>query len=163
MVCRITVNANGDVGTDGQLAWHAETGGDAAVPADHYPQPGTPCEGTWTEKDLGAGTDKFFNLVDIKPGDNGENTISLHVYSNDAWGRLIVNATSTENGCNEPETEVPDNTCANPGVGDGELAQNMTFYAWLDQGGTAGFQGTTTPDQAGGEGDNIWQCTQFQN
>src|SRR3989344_380386 len=35
---------------------------------------------------------------------------------------------------------------------DGELAQNIKFAAWLDQGTTPGFSGNDT-----GEGDNIWQ------
>ncbi len=43
-------------------------------------------EATWTATDLGA-EHKFFNFADVKPGDSGENTISLHVNDKDAWLR----------------------------------------------------------------------------
>lgn len=120
-----------------------------AVPADHYPQPEDACEGTWAETDLGV-EQQFFSLTDIKPGDEGENTISLHVYDNDAWGRFIVNnITDLDNTCTEPENEAVDendvdldpecdNTTSTPGVG--ELAANVTFNSWLDQGNIPGFQ-----------------------
>ncbi len=148
---------------------------DANVPLDHYPQPGTPCEGTWTETDLGP-TLKFFNLSDIKPGDEGENTISLHVYDNDAWGRFVIdNVQDLDNDCSEPEEEslldlctvlIPEGTASSSG----ELAENITFHAWLDQGAIPGFQniqpngGTTSEDyidtqEDPTEGDNIWQGT----
>src|SRR3989338_9264421 len=38
---------------------------------------------TWQLNDL---TDQlFFNFLDIKPGDEGEDTISIHINGNDAW------------------------------------------------------------------------------
>lgn len=128
------------------------------APADHYPQPGTECDGTWTETNLGI-EHKFFNLSDVKPGDEGENTISLHVYDNDAWGKFVIDKiVNADNGCTEPEqNDAQDPTCDDPGVGDGELGANITFYAWLDQGITPGFQASTSPDT--GEGDNVWDCT----
>lgn len=123
--------------------------------------------GTWEETDLGS-QHRFFDFDDIKPGDKGENTVSLHVYDNDAWGRFIVSPVENrENRCNEPEREV-DETCGdqqNPqGLGLGELDQYLTFSGWLDQGNTPGFQcgSLGEPGVAGcqddpGEGDNIWQ------
>lgn len=40
---------------------------------------------------------------------------------------------------------------------DGELAQNMKFAAWLDQGTIPGWQNTPTTTTDAGEGDNVWQ------
>lgn len=132
---------------------------------------GEPCEGTWTEKDLGAGVDRFFNLSDVKPGDEGENTISLHVYNNDAWGQFVINnIVDADNNCTEPESD-PD-TCAVIDLSDpanGELSANITFYAWLDQGSTPGFQCVDangvpiTSCNDTGEGDNIWDCVAAVN
>ena len=39
---------------------------------------------TWGLKDL-TSNDLFFNFTDLKPGDEGEDTISIHVDDNDAW------------------------------------------------------------------------------
>lgn len=109
---------------------------------------GLPCVGSWAETDLGV-EHRFFDLLDIKPGDNGENTISLHVYDNDAWGRFVVNnVQDNDNDCTEPETEVGDadpecdgqETGFEPAPGAGELAESIAFSAWLDQGTIAGFQ-----------------------
>lgn len=114
---------------------------------------GTDCEGTWALKDLTEG-DTFFNLLDVKPGDSGENTISINVDDNDAW--LCADVELTENNDNSStEPELSDGDVADlPGdLFDGELAQNVRFTAWLDQGNTSGWQGET--DTA--EGDNIWQ------
>ncbi|MGB3921767.1 MAG: SipW-dependent-type signal peptide-containing protein [Minisyncoccia bacterium] len=137
------------------------------VPGDEYiwddgsevgwPVEGTPCVGTFEETDLGP-LFKFFNLTDVKPGDVGENTISLHVYDNDAWGRFVINGvTDLDNTCTEPESDplVPDPECnAVPGTpGAGELAESISFSAWIDDGQTPGFQGLTDP----GEGDNVQQ------
>ena len=83
------------------------------------------------EKDLTAG-DRLFDLPDIKPGHSGEVTVSLHVYGSDACGKIIIgNLSNDENGCNEPEADV-DDTCGNPGSGEGELAQNLNFTLWED-------------------------------
>src|SRR3989344_6165152 len=57
---------------------------------------------SWTQTNLGP-QHKFFWFDDLKPGDFGEDTVSLHVIDNDAWGRLVVGpVTETENGCTEP-------------------------------------------------------------
>ncbi len=120
------------------LTWQAEPGAFLnGVPPDHYPQPGDPCVGTWTQTDLSE-ENTFFSLTDVKPGDEGENTISLHVTNNDAWGRFTVtNVDNLDNSCTEPETEA-ESLCANDNVG--ELGQSITFDGWLDQGSVAGFQ-----------------------
>lgn len=118
-----------------------------------YPVPGTPCDGTWEATDLGVRSPKFFNFSDIKPGDEGENTISLHINNNDAYVRLLIkDMADMDNGCNEPEAVV-DTTCGTTN-GEGELRENLVFSMWLDEGATAGFQGK---GQDQGEGDNIKQ------
>ncbi len=91
-------------------------------------------DGSWELKDLLQ--EKFFTFDDIKPGDKGENTISMHVVNNDAWACLTVNNLHNDgNGLTDPESEV-DTT---DGLDQGELAQNLNFFAWSD------------------DGDNIWE------
>ena len=55
-----------------------------------------PCNGTWLATNLGT-SNKFFDYTDIKPGDMGENTISLDVKDNDAWMCAKVQTTSVKN------------------------------------------------------------------
>lgn len=118
-----------------------------------YPVAGTACDGTWALTDLGDGVHKFFNFADVKPGDNGENTISMHVNNNDAWACIDIDLTANDDmSSTEPELAV--DTAEDAGnTFDGELAQNIYFAAWLDQGNTPGWQG----DADAGEGDNVWQ------
>ncbi len=86
--------------------------------------------GTWALKDLVPGVDKFWNFDDIKPGDYGENTISMHVKKADAWLCLDFNNLSqSENSVNEPESHEDAN-----GEAGGELADVMEFFAWKDDG-----------------------------
>lgn len=131
---------------DGQYEWSGQSA---------FPVPGTECDGTWEATDLGA--QKFWNFTDVKPGDEGENTISLHVDSNDAYA--CVDVTITENDdvdCTEPENDAEGvgicNTDGSPEF-DGELADNLEFFAWADYGATPGFG-----DDEVGEGDNVWQA-----
>ena len=88
-------------------------------------------EGTsWLQKNLEAGN-LFFNFQDLKPGDWGEDTISLHVKNNDSYLCADVTLTSnTDNGSTEPELndEVPYT------AGEGELADNVHFIWWADDG-----------------------------
>jgi predicted ribosomally synthesized peptide with SipW-like signal peptide len=91
--------------------------------------------GEWEMKDLSPTADKFFNFTDIKPGDFGENTISLNVTNNDAWACLTIdNLQNDENECNEPEETAGDVTCGSA-PDQGELAQNLYFTAWDDVNG----------------------------
>jgi|SRR3990167_8697654 len=112
-------------------------------PADDTPNCPTldsddnPIETTWESTDLGA-SHKFFYFTDIKPGDYGEDTVSLTV-DNDAWLRMLIEVTAdTENSCTGPET-VAESGCTNDN--DGELLESLLFTVWLDQGVTPGFQG----------------------
>src|SRR3989344_3940474 len=84
---------------------------------------------SWTLNDL---TDQlFFNFEDLKPGDYGEDTISLHV-QNDAWACMAFDLTGTpENGVNDPESDVPDLTV---GADEGELQNYLSFLFWYDDG-----------------------------
>jgi len=106
-----------------------------------YPQAGTACNGTWTATDLGAQT--FWNFTDVKPGDEGENTISLHIDSNPAWACIDVSLTANDDvTCNDPENAAEGvGVCNTDGAPlfDGELAQNLKFAAWAD------------------DGDNVWE------
>ncbi|QKY18070.1 vWA domain-containing protein [Halorubrum sp. CBA1229] len=74
-----------------------------------------------------------FALDDVKPGDSGEVTVSLHVCDNPAWmymnGALTAN---DENGQSEPEADV-DETGGDPGEGAGELADNIQTTLWYDE------------------------------
>lgn len=109
---------------------------------------GTACAGTWTAQDL---TEKpFFSYDDIKPGDIGENTISMHVSNNDAWLRMrLVGQENADNLINDPESEAVLAENGQDGPWCGELAENMQYSMWVDHG--------TTPawDNDEGEGDNI--------
>ena len=127
--------------------WQPEVVG-VTLPAGNYPVTGTPCSGTWEPKNLGAET--FFNFPDVKPGDSGENTISLHVDSNDAYACVDVNITKNDdNGLTGPELAV-DTATSTGGVGVGELAQHLNFFAWADIASTS----PAVP------GDNIWQASE---
>jgi predicted ribosomally synthesized peptide with SipW-like signal peptide len=84
---------------------------------------------SWGLSDL---TDQlFFDFHDLKPGDYGEDTISIHVNDNDAWACMAMDLTGTpENGFTEPE-EAVDET---PGVDEGELQNYLSFLFWYDDG-----------------------------
>ncbi|GAB7094962.1 hypothetical protein JCM30237_21150 [Halolamina litorea] len=77
-----------------------------------------------------------FDLGDVKPGDSGEATISLHVFDNPAWvhmaGELTKNA---EMGVNEPESHAAGEDDTMEGGGDdmsGELADEILVDVWYD-------------------------------
>lgn len=111
--------------------------------------PTGPCSGTWTLKDLNPTLDKFFNFPDVKPGDNGENTVSLHIDNNDAYACVdITNVANNDNTQTEPEALVDGN-----GLATGELGQSLNFIVWKDDGAIDGWQGVSDAT----EGDNIWQ------
>ena len=69
----------------------------------------------------------IFQLSDIKPGDSGEMTVSIHICDNPAWlemgGELLENA---ENSVSEPEGEV-DTTEG------GDLADAIDVTVWYDE------------------------------
>ena len=82
------------------------------------------CSCTWSAKDLT--NELFFNFLDVKPGDTGEDTVSIHVDDNPAWiCAELYNVKNFENGCDKPE-DLIDTTCGtgltDPGEGLGELS-----------------------------------------
>lgn len=156
---RMICTASGTNGTT-VYTWQPEVG--FTPTPEHFPQTGSPCNGTWQETNLEGGVHTFFNFLDLKPGDEGEDTISLHVYNNDAWGQLVLgNIVDTDNDCTEPEQDMEQGACV-PTTGDGEIDKYLAFTGWLDQGLTPGFQCGTIPNNARcqldpAEGDNEWQ------
>ena len=83
---------------------------------------------SWELRDLTI--EKFFDFPDLKPGDEGEDTISIHVGSNDAWVCMDVDLTATdENEITEPESEDGDVT-----EDEGELQNFINFVWWPDDG-----------------------------
>ena len=75
----------------------------------------------------------FFDFEDLKPGDVGEDTISIHVTNNDAWACMAVDITATpENTLLEPE--VDDNDVGPAQEDNGELQNYLEFAFWHDDG-----------------------------
>jgi len=85
---------------------------------------------TWNMMDIDGQSKLFFNFGDVKPGDYGEDTVSLHVYDNPSCGFVhFVKTSDIDNGCNEPEL-VAEPNCASDNLG--ELDDNMQFTIWMD-------------------------------
>jgi len=80
----------------------------------------------------------LFTESDVKPGDSGEETLSLHIEGNDAYVcKYFRVSQDKENGCNEPEEKAeanPSTSCGNPGENQGELDENMDLLIWEDDG-----------------------------
>ena len=86
---------------------------------------------SWTLDNLDGNKYLFFSFSDLKPGDIGEDTISIHVDNNDAWACMSIDITATpENGQSEPEL-ADDSTY---GVDEGELQDELHFAFWADDG-----------------------------
>ena len=154
-------------GTNGSTiyTWQPEVG--FTPPAEHFPQTGSACDGTWAETDLEGGVQQFFNFLDLKPGDEGEDTISLHVYNNDAWGQLVLgNVVDADNDCTEPEQDMEGVGICGTDADGGEIDNYLAFTGWLVQGSTPGFQcGEAGPnnamcDEDPAEGDNEYQASE---
>ena len=90
---------------------------------------------SWGLTDLNE-QNRFFDFRDLKPGDFGEDTISLHVDNNDAWLCADVTLTSNDDvNCTEPEL-ADDLACLEPNGDntDGDLAGRVNFIWWADDG-----------------------------
>ncbi len=99
-----------------------------------YPKAGTACDGTWPLKNLTSNevtSDRFFNFDDVKPGDFGENTISIHVHSNDAW---MCASLSNVGGDDPLETKTEPELATGDIDTISELPENLYFFAWADDG-----------------------------
>jgi predicted ribosomally synthesized peptide with SipW-like signal peptide len=126
LICRLPIGQETQTG----YTWQREN---AQVPSTREDLVGTACSGTWLPKDLGAGIDKFFSFTDVKPGDSGENTVSLHIDNNPAWACVdIKNVHNDDNSITGPEAVVDTSTSTPTGFG--ELAQNMQWVVWNDNG-----------------------------
>lgn len=101
--------------------------------ANQYPVAGSSCGGTWGQTEgLDIVNEKFFNFGDIKPGDTGENTISLHVVNNDAWlCAAVSDLVSNDNSQTEPESSAALDT---DDMASGELDDTMIWTVWRDDG-----------------------------
>lgn len=86
---------------------------------------------SWTLTDLTL--QRFFDFVDLKPGDYGEDTISIHVGSNNAWMCAAARITDdTDQSCTEPEL-ADDPSCVATAT-NGELDEDVNFAFWVDDG-----------------------------
>ncbi len=89
---------------------------------------------SWEKDDLPGHL--FFDFNDVKPSDWGEDTISLHVDDNEAWACMKTSLTKNiDNTCTEPE-KIDDPNCleGENATNSGELANNINFMFWIDDG-----------------------------
>lgn len=72
----------------------------------------------------------IFDFGDLKPGDHGEATVSLHLDDNPGWIWMNLNQTSNwDNACTEPERKAE-----GPCGSEGELDEELEFVIWSDDG-----------------------------
>lgn len=77
----------------------------------------------------------FFNYEDLKPGDWGEDTVSIHVDDNDAWACVDIFIKKNDDMSSaEPELEAGDDLEVASDIWDGELAEELNFIFWVDDG-----------------------------
>lgn len=116
-----------NVGTaeDSDFQWAGES---------EFPEPGTDCSTSFPPSDLDSGL-LFFNFTDVKPSDDGEDTISIHAGSNEAYACLDMALTSNDDTSTvDPETDAGDAAEDVNDTWDGELAQNLQMFWWADDG-----------------------------
>jgi len=97
---------------------------------------------TFGPSDLDSGF-LFLNFTDLKPDDEGEDTISLHVNNNDAYLCMDMSLTSNDDvSSNEPELDTgdPQNT---DDAWDGELGSLVKMVWWVDDGDNVLEEGET--------------------
>lgn len=80
----------------------------------------------------------FFNFADLKPGDYGEDTISIRVNNNDSWACSETTVTDDrDNDCTEPENDIDaeNGECdVNNEPWSGDLADQIEIMWWADDG-----------------------------
>src|SRR3989344_3792806 len=103
---------------------------------------------TWQVADLNDGYGPaddglylFFDFDDLKPGDYGEDTISIHVATNDAYACVDTRLDSDDDN-SSTEPELVDETPYTPD--DGELAEAIDFLWWVDDGDNVLEEGENT-------------------
>jgi len=91
-----------------------------------------------------------FSIDDVKPGDQGEATMSFHIEDNPAWLWMSTDLNNnSEVSVTEPESEAPgeDNSPGGDfGSMSGELAENINVRLWYDD-----------EDDGATPGDNVYQ------
>lgn len=112
---------------DGEGEYYWDTNKNGILDGEEIAE-GNECFCTWNLANL---TDElFFDFEDLKPGDWGEDTVSLHVDNNDAWACVTFeNMVDDDNDCTEPEAEEGDGSC---GPEEGELSDELYFKFWAD-------------------------------
>lgn len=88
------------------------------------------------------------SLADMKPGDGtggAEHSTIQYQWTLCNTGSLsgqpyieIINLSDYDNNCNEPEAGVPDSSCGDPGLGEGELSANL--FMQINAAGSGGFE-----------------------
>jgi len=113
-----------------------------------FPEPNTPCTTSFGPSNLDNLV--FFDFDDLKPDDEGEDTISIHV-QNDAWACMDLTLTSNnDNSSNEPELGDGDAQDVVENAWDGELAQTLEFFWWADDGDNVYEEGEQALTKSGG-------------
>lgn len=111
---------------------------------------------------LRGGPCLYFSFSDLKPGDFGEDTISLHVNNNESWLCADVKVTEDDDEtCNEPELDQETAVgCNEPDAdpADGELADQIDFLWWADDGDNV-LEIDETPLQSGTLGQAPFNAT----
>lgn len=145
-VCDVDVNDVNDNENVTEYVWLGQA---------EYPVEGTSCTGAWAVmKDLVPTVDKFFNFNDIKPGDNGSNSISLHVINNDAYMCATVSGlVDADNTLTEPEDADVDEV---DNLVSGELKEAMIVTIWKDTNGNNVMDGLETPLYSGAAQEGTW-------
>ena len=86
----------------------------------------------------------MFTLDDVKPGDSGEVTVSIHICDNPGYLRMMGDITdNTENGQTEPEIDAEGEDTD----GIGELADAIEVCVWYDEDCDNVFEPTGTGQQ----------------
>lgn len=110
---------------------------DLKVDNSSYYNGATSSATTWAMDDLPGHL--FFNFLDVKPDDYGEDTISLHA-ENDAYACMSITKTLDDDiDCTEPELlddTLGSKACNEPDndQNDGELGSQLLFMFWADDG-----------------------------
>src|SRR3989344_4021943 len=86
----------------------------------------------------------FLDFRDMKPDDEGEDTISLHVIDNDAWLCMDMSlSTNDDISSNEPELDTADTPEDANNSWDGELRDLVEMVWWVDDGDNVLEEGET--------------------
>src|SRR3989338_9637870 len=97
-----------------------------------FPVSGTSCNTSFPLSDLDDGL-LFFNFTDLKPDDEGEDTISIHV-QNDAWACMDLTLTADDDVSTTDQESVVDEENDLTNLWDGELADTIQMFWWADDG-----------------------------